>query len=465
MQSIMTVIEGLLIFITILTFYILIVALLHKMGILKKYNISLYGPALLLRTKKGRNFLKKIASKIRFWKAYGSFGIVFCFIVMIFMVVIFIWQAWILLGLDLTPAQKASLPGPEFALILPGINPIIPLEYIGYVILALAVAIVVHEFSHGILVYAGKLKVKSLGILYLIVPIGAFCEPDEEELKKTETAKRMRVFAAGPLSNFVVAFIVLLIFSFVFMSSVQPLAGAEVLSLFEDTPAEEINIPNGARIISFNDEKIDNIYEFSIAIDKTEPNQTVNITYIIQGESINKNVKLMSEYDFFSRYIDSELNETYKNESFLGISFSPQEDFTLSLQNPFIYNFPNGFLNSFSLPIFGALNGYNPIVSPFKENYETIGPIGILPDNVFWVIVNALYWIFWLNLLVGMFNVLPMIPLDGGFLFNDSIRSSIIRIRKDISEEKLNKIVKNVSLVISLTILFLVIFPFFIKYI
>jgi len=461
----MSIIDGLLIFFTILLSYFLIVAFLHKRGILEKYNISLYGPALLLRTKKGRNFLNKIASKQRFWKAYGSFGVVFCFIVMIFMVVIFVWQAWMLIGLDLTPAQKANMPGPEFALILPGINPILPLEYIGYVILALAVAIVVHEFSHGILVFAGKLKVKSLGILYLIVPIGAFCEPDEEELKKTETAKRMRVFAAGPLSNFVVAFVVLLLFSFVFLSSVQPLGGAEVLSPFEDTPAEEINIPNGARIISFNDEDIKNIAGFSDAIEKTEPKQTVNITYVIKGETIKKNVELMSEYDFYSRYIDSEINESYKNESFLGISFSPQEAFTLSLQNPFLYDFPAGFLNSFSLPILCAINGYNPIASPFKENYEITGPLDALPTNVFWVIVNALYWIFWLNLLVGLFNVLPMIPLDGGFLFNDALRSSVKRVRKDMSDERLNKIVKNVSLVISLTILFLVIFPFFIKYV
>ena len=94
-----------------------------------------------------------------------------------------IWQAWLVFGF--TPEQKESLPGPEVALVIPGINPILPLEFIGYIILALVVAMVVHEFSHGILTFAGKLKVKSLGILYCIVPIGAFCEPDDEELKNT----------------------------------------------------------------------------------------------------------------------------------------------------------------------------------------------------------------------------------------------------------------------------------------
>jgi len=461
----MTVIDGLLIFFAIVFIYLLIVSILKKKGILEKYNISLYGPALLLRTKKGRKFLKKIASKKRFWKAYGSFGVVFCFIAMIFMVGVFVWQAGMLFGLDLTPAEKAGLPGPEFALILPGINPIIPIEYIGYVILALAIAIVVHEFSHGFLVLAGKLKVKSLGILYLIIPIGAFCEPDEKELKKTETPKRMRVFAAGPMSNFVVAFVVLLIFSFVFMSAIQPLEGAEVLTVYEGTPAEELNIPTGARIIYLNDSKTININNFGKLMDNIKPNQTVNISYIIDGNIIENQVQPISWYAFLDPLTDEEINVTLKNASFLGIGFTPQQYFTESLKNPFTYEFPTGFLDLFSLPILGALQRYNPIASPFKENYEVKGPLSVLPTNVFWIIVNALYWIFWLNLLVGLFNILPMVPLDGGFLFNDAVGSLVKRIKRNISDEKREKIVKNISLVVSLIILFLILFPFFFKYI
>ena len=173
----MTLIEGLLIFFAIILIYVLIIYILYKKDLLKKYNISLYGPALLLRTKKGVGLLKKIASKKIFWKKYGNFGIVFCFVTMIIMVFVLIWQAWAVLGF--TPAQRQAMPGFEVALILPGINPILPLEYLGYILVALIVAIIAHEFSHGILTFVGNLKVKSLGVLYLIVPIGAFCEPDE----------------------------------------------------------------------------------------------------------------------------------------------------------------------------------------------------------------------------------------------------------------------------------------------
>ena len=58
-----------------------------------------------------------------------------------------------------------------------------------------------------------------------------------------------------------------------------------------------------------------------------------------------------------------------------------------------------------------------------------------------------------------------MIPLDGGFLFNDAVGSLIKRVKKNISDEKKQKIVRNISLVISLLILLAIIFPFFIKYI
>jgi len=58
-----------------------------------------------------------------------------------------------------------------------------------------------------------------------------------------------------------------------------------------------------------------------------------------------------------------------------------------------------------------------------------------------------------------------MVPLDGGFLFNDALRSFIKRIKKGISEEQREKMVKNVTLVISLIILFLIMFPWLVKYI
>ena len=460
----MTIIDGLLIFFSIVFLYFLIIYFLHKKEILKKYNVSLYGPALLLRTKKGIRFLKKISCKKRFWKAYGSSGIVFCFICMIIFVFFFLWQFSFIVGL--TPEERASLlPGAEFYVILPVINPILPIEYLFYVILALIVAIIVHEFSHGILTLAGDLKVKSMGILYLILPIGAFVEPDEEQMKKTKISKRMRVYAAGPLSNFVVFLICLLLFSFVFMSAVQPGNGLTVYEIFEDSPAYEIGIKKGAIITEINGTDLtkiktldDRFEQYSIILNKTRANDTITISYIYNRISHNNNeIKLTDKY----RYIKT---NSSKGKGHTGIYTYVDEERNLDrFKNPFhdpLYR----LLNFISIPILGYFQGYNPIASPFTDAYIITGPFGFISPDVFWIIVNAIYWIAWLNLMIGIFNILPMMPLDGGFLFNDGIRLIVKRFKKNIPDEKSEKIVRKITLIVSLIILFIVISPILLKY-
>jgi len=464
----MTIIESILVFISIILVYAVIVFLLHKIGFLKKHNISFYGPALMWRTQKGIQFLKNRAKRQRFWKIYGNISIVFCFVTMVLMTALMVMTAWLVLGF--TAEQRSALPGPEMALVLPGINPILPLEFLGYVLLGLIIAIIVHEFSHGILTLVDKLKVKSLGILYLIVPIGAFCEPDDEEVKKTTILSRMRIYAAGPAANFVVVLLCILVFSGVCMSAVQPLKeGGVVFMVDEDSPATDIGLQSGVIITSLNDTVLRNASEYFIAWNTTYANQTVNITFMKNGEEHTTEVLLQDKYVEYAKrptvYVN---NVSYKGKGYLGVQSllrdSVFREYLTILKNPF-YNFPSGLLTFYSLPLLGYFAGYNPIVSPFADSYMITGPLGALPVPLFWVIVNAIYWIFWLNLAVALFNVLPMIPLDGGFLFNDAVRGIILRLKKEIKEETKEKIVKNVSLAISLLILGLILIPFFIKYI
>ncbi len=464
----MSIIESIVIFLSIILIYAGVVYFLHKKGFLKKHNISFYGPALMWRTQKGIQFLKNRAKQKRFWKIYGNISIIFCFVTMILMTGLMILTAWLVFGF--TPEQRNALPGPEVALVLPGINPLLPIEYLGYVLLGLIVAIIVHEFSHGILTLVDKLKVKSLGILYLIVPIGAFCEPDDEEVKKASILSRMRIYAAGPAANFVVVLICILLFSGVCMSAIQPAEeGAIIFSVDTDSPAAQIGLQSGVIITSLNDTVIRNGSEFFTVWNNTRANQTVTISYMKKGIDYSTDVLLGDKYiEYGKRPTVYTNNVSYKGKGYLGVQSvlrdSVFQEYLTILKNPF-YNFPQGLLTFYSLPLLGYFAGYNPIVSPFADSYRITGPLGILPVPVFWIIVNAIYWIFWLNLAVSLFNVLPMIPLDGGFLFNDGVRAIILRLKKEVKEETKEKIVKNVSLAISLLILGLILIPFFIKYI
>jgi len=100
---------------------------------------------------------------------------------------------------------QTQAPGAVF--IVPGLN--IPF-FEG--ILALAVLLVVHESAHGILGRIGKIPLKSAGIvLFGIIPIGAFVDPDEKKLVKTDADTQNRVLVAGSTSNMVTAVIFMLL--------------------------------------------------------------------------------------------------------------------------------------------------------------------------------------------------------------------------------------------------------------
>lgn len=452
--TVMSFIEILAIIIGILGVYAFISFYLKHKGYFEKYNISFYGPAWMIRTKKGVGFLKRISEYKRFWRGYGKLAILVCFIMMIVMVTLIIVNMWTVLGF--TPEQQESLPGIEFGLILPGINPILPLDYLVYIIIALVIGIIVHEFSHGILTFVHGLKVKSLGLLYLIIPLGAFCEPDEEQLQETSKGKRMQVYASGPMSNFVIALITLLLFSYVGMGAVEPIEGVHVAYAIDNSPAEKIGLTAGTVVTSLNNMEVKNVPEFTQVMDAVSVNQTIPITFYKENSILKTTITPVSRSEFSG-------NATQKNMSFIGIGFNNYvKGFIDSLQHPLTSS--DGLILLYSLPLIGYFIGYNPLVSPYTQGLKLTGVASLIPLPVFWILLNVIFWIFWLNLLLGFFNVLPMIPLDGGFLFNDGLRSIIQRFRTNLSEERTEAIVRRISMFISLIVLFLVLFPWLVKY-
>ncbi len=74
-----------------------------------------------------------------------------------------------------------------------------------YWIISIAFIMLVHEFSHGLLARAHKVKIRSTGFAFLgaIIPIvpGAFVEIDEKHLAKKSRFAQLSVFAAGPFAN------------------------------------------------------------------------------------------------------------------------------------------------------------------------------------------------------------------------------------------------------------------------
>jgi membrane-associated protease RseP (regulator of RpoE activity) len=62
-----------------------------------------------------------------------------------------------------------------------------------------------------------------------------------------------------------------------------------------------------------------------------------------------------------------------------------------------------------------------------KPSLGQSGPLTGLGTDAFWVGANILYWLAWMNLLLGLSNALPLVPLDGGLLFRDFAASIAAR--------------------------------------
>src|SRR2546425_3095802 len=214
---------------------------LDRRGILAKWNLVPAGPFLMVKTKRGRDFIDRAARFRRGWAVFGDLSIVLVGLTMVGITALLIWEAILVRNI---PPERA--PTPEMLLGIPGINPIIPL---GYGVFALAIAVGIHEFMHGILARAAKVKIESLGLLFVILPIGAFVEPSEAEMKALPRRERARIYSVGAGINILLALLFGVLFSTMMLSvqPVQPGVGIVAYS-FAGSPAEMAGIPLGSII-------------------------------------------------------------------------------------------------------------------------------------------------------------------------------------------------------------------------
>src|SRR5205809_1407653 len=215
----MAVLDSILIAVAAIVLWCLLLYVLQSRGLLEPRGLSPSpppaGPFLMWKTVRGRNLIDRLARPKRFWRIFGDVAILLVALTMVGTTVLLAWEA----TLVQSAAIRGNPPPPETLLGLPGINPIIP---VGYGILGLAVAIILHEFSHGILSRVANIKIRSLGLIFLIFPIGAFVEPDEDELRALPRRERARLYAVGPATNILLAILFAALFSAVMVTSVAP---------------------------------------------------------------------------------------------------------------------------------------------------------------------------------------------------------------------------------------------------
>lgn len=341
----------------ILWYYLIFFIIVWIMAILfrDKLKADIYGPILMRRTKKLRGFIDKIANTS---PRFWRWSMNIGIPISVFCMGFSVYL--IIMSL------QYMFQSPQAALLLPGVDipgsPIYIPVFSG--IIALILLMVVHEFGHGILARAQGVGIKSIGVILLAVLPGAFVELDEEDVKKAKRSVKLRIYAAGSMFNLglaAIAWVVVIVISSSFVPYAFQSDGLEIASVTPGSPSEGI-LQNGMIIYNINGHQVSN---------RTSVNQFLNTTH-------------------------------------------PGDVITLATDQGTYNVTSGGNPNNASATYIGIRGDTHLVVKPdVARNYS---------ETIPWFLYNLVdlcYWIYALNIMVGLFNLLPMKPLDGGIIFEE----------------------------------------------
>lgn len=270
----------------------------------------------------------------------------------------------------------------SFMLVLPTVGsfrypgPVLSIPF-WYWLIGVFVIITSHESMHAVFARLAKVPIKTYGIITLLVlPIGAFVDPDMKKVKKLKLAEKLRIYSAGSFANLVVGFLVFLIAfaSFSMFGALTESVGIKIGSTISGTPAHEAGVSG--------------------------------ILYKIDNTSINSTQGLSL---FMEKILPGENLTLYTTEGIFPIK---------TINHP----------ENKSLPFMGIGNLTN--VYRYKRMFTGYVPETVLNGIFVWL--NLLSWLLVLNIGVAIFNMLPVRPLDGGLIYEEIFKKKFGRKGKKI---------------------------------
>jgi len=163
--------------------------------------------------------------------------------------------------------------------ILPGLT--IGMESLPYILISLVVVVVTHEFAHGIASLAEKIPLKSSGMFFAVLLPGGFVEIDEEKLEKARPSTKLRIFSAGASTNIAVGMLVLLLMAN-FTLTISPLyspksSGVMITGLVEGGAAENVGIKTWDTVFSLNGTSVRSVDDLRRYMADVRPNSTITV--------------------------------------------------------------------------------------------------------------------------------------------------------------------------------------------
>lgn len=380
-----------------LLFAIIFYGLLILFFLRNRKRFTIHGKIFALyKTKLGLNLMDKLSKKVPFLKHIGLFAV---FVGFFGMILIFYELLMSTVRLIKVPTST-----PSVVPLLPGIKAVgLPVLSFWHWIIAIFVLAVVHEFSHGIFARLYNVKVKSSGFAFLGPILDAFVEPDEKVLVKRSKKSQLSIYASGSFANFLTALLVWIIYIFLlnpFTASLISYEGVKIVGLEKDFPAELVGISEGDIILKVDNKEVKNVDAFKESLKDLKPGDEVLL------ETKAKKFKVIAVK-----------NPNDENRGYIGV-----------------------FVNHNKIDIKDEI----------KAKYGNF-----IPKSFLWLDL-LLFWIFIANVGVGLFNLLPLGPIDGGKMFY----VAALAVVKD--EDKAKKLWGFITAV-SLMLIFINLLPWFTK--
>jgi membrane-associated protease RseP (regulator of RpoE activity) len=322
--------------------------------------------------------------------------------------------------------------GPGAYLLLPGINPVLPFLYGWFAIIC---AIAVHEGAHGVIARNLGLKVRSSGLLFfLFIPVGAFVDVDEEQLKKAKSKVSSRILAAGVGGNIAVA-AVCLIGVLVIAGGLAPVIdGVYVYDVVQGMPAEVAGLLPKDVLVSVDNVRINSTMGLRALLENKTLGDIVQVT-VARGEMWQ---------DQFSTFVNLTVSE---NRTVMGVSLG---DLMIAER---LRNYQA--LTPGRLPMYLVPPALASGLVPFSDSLASFYSHWL--GTQWHVLANVLFWLWFVNVNVAVFNALPIYPLDGGRMFNIALKSVM---REGGREKLISRTTLAVTATLICVLLMTVLIPF-----
>lgn len=280
-------------------------------------------------------------------------------------------------------------------------------------IIIFLLVILIHEFGHFIVAKMNGVSVlefsigmgpklfqrESNGTLYSlrVLPVGGYCQlegEDEENdspnsLNNQSPLVRLKVILAGAIMNFILAFILLIL-----LMSVSRVS-TEVSDVIKNSPAYSSGIQTGDQIVSINGENVSDGEKLLQGIKESQGDLDIGVI----RDSQSKNIKVTPRLENNVRKIGVNFQEEYDIKNFSLIKGFKKGVITFLNLTGMLYKFL-GMLITGQL----GLGGVSGPVGVVKE-------IGNAANTG---VANLIFLLAYININLGVFNLLPIPALDGG---------------------------------------------------